>query len=84
MKAAINTVPRIGLLRFTPKPKDAEDLPVGTRIKLPSGAMATVIGYRGFRRDHRIRLVCRYTDPVNRAFDVVLMLPELVVVVPHD
>lgn len=81
MTAAINTIPRIGQLRFTPKPIDAEDIPLRSRICLPTGALAIVEGYRGFRRDHRIRLVCRYLKPVNRAFDVVLMLPELVTVI---
>lgn len=81
MTAGINTKPPIGLLRFTPKPKDAEDYPVGTKVRTPSGAMAVITGYRGFRRDHRIRLVCKYLTPVNRAFDVVLLLPELVEVV---
>ncbi len=81
MTAGINTKPPIGLLRFTPKPKEAEDIPIGSTVRTPTGALATVEGYRGFRRDHRIRLVCRYTRPVNRAFDIVLLLPELVEVV---
>ena len=45
------------------------------------GLLATVVAYRGFRRDHRVRLVCRYINPQNRAFDVALILPELVEVV---
>lgn len=81
MTAGINTKPPIGLLRFTPKPKEAEDIPIGSTVRTPTGALAKVEGYRGFRRDHRIRLVCRYTRPVNRAFDIVLLLPELVEVV---
>jgi len=81
MTAGINTNPPIGLLRFTPKPKEAEEIPIGATVRTPTGALAKVEGYRGFRRDHRIRLVCRYTRPVNRAFDIVLLLPELVEVV---
>lgn len=80
MGAGINTVPRVGLLRFTPQPKDAEDFPVGTRVRTPLGMEAVVIAHRGKRRGHRVWLVCRYANPRNRAFDVVLVLPELVVV----
>lgn len=81
MTAAINTQPAIGRMRFIRRPVDAEDIPIGTTIRTPTGALAQVINYRGFRRDHRIRLVCRYIKPVNKAFDVVLLLPELVTVV---
>lgn len=81
MTAAINTKPPIGLLRFTPKPRDEEDFPIGTIVRTPTGAKARVEGYRGYKRDHRIRLVCRYLNPVNKHFDVVQLLPELVEVV---
>lgn len=80
MSAAINTRPAIGVLRFAPRPIDAEDIPVGTIVRTPTGALARVEGYRGFRRDHRIRLVCRYLRPVNKRHDVVQLLPELVTV----
>jgi hypothetical protein len=63
------------------RPIDAEDVPLGTTVQMPSGQMAIVEGYRGYRRDHRVRLVCRYVTPVNRAFDVALILPELVKVI---
>ncbi len=66
---------------FTPKPTDAEDVPLGTVVLTPLGEEATVIDYRGWRRDHRIRLVCRYLKPRNRRYDIVQLLPELVIVV---
>lgn len=79
--AGINTRPPIGRLRFTPKPRDHEEIPIGTTVRTPLGMLAVVIAYRGFRRDHRVRLVCRYLQPRNRAFDVALILPELVEVI---
>ena len=79
--AGINTRPPIGRLRFTPKPRDHEEIHIGTTVRTPLGMLAVVIAYRGFRRDHRVRLVCRYLQPRNRAFDVALILPELVEVV---
>ena len=75
---------RSNALQHTPQPKDAEDFPVGTVVVTPTGAKAKVTGYRGYRRDHRIRLVCQYLDPVNRRFDVVQLLPELVKVVQEE
>ncbi len=81
MTAAINTTPPIGLLRFTPRPRDAEEIPIGATVRLPLGQLAEVIGYRGYRREHRVRLVCRYLAPKNHAFDIVKLLPELVEVV---
>lgn len=81
MTAGINTKPPIGLLRFTPAPKDEDEIPIGTMVRTPTGALARVEGYRGYRRDHRVRLVCRYLKPVNSKFDVVQLLPELVEVV---
>ena len=53
-------------------------IPIGATIRTPRGMEAVVIGYRGFRRDYRIRLVCRYINPDNKAFDVVQLVPELV------
>jgi hypothetical protein len=69
-------------LRFfpPPRPMDAEEVPIGSLIRTPSGKEARVIGYRGFKRDIRVRLVCRYTQPENKRFDVVLLAPELVMV----
>lgn len=84
MTAGINTKPPIGLLRFTPRPRDVEDIPIGTIVTTPTGSRAKVIGYRGYRRDHRIRLVCRYLEPVNQRFDVVQLLPELVKVAEEE
>jgi len=81
MNAGINTTPRIGLLRFTPKPRDAEEIPIGATVRTPLGLDAVVIAYRGKRRGHRVWLVCRYIRPRNRAFDVALILPELVEVI---
>jgi hypothetical protein len=83
MAAGMNTRPSIGLLRRGPRsrPKDAEDIPIGSVVTTPTGKEARVIGYRGFRRDHIVRLVCRYLEPENKRFDVVLLAPELVVVV---
>jgi len=81
MSAAINTKPPIGLLRFTPKPRDHEEIPIGATVRTPLGMLAVVVAYRGFRRDHRVRLVCRYIQPKNKAFGVALVLPELVEVI---
>lgn len=73
-------VPR---LKHLLKPRDHEEIPIGSLIETPSGRQATVEGYRGYGRrggadrGHRIWLVCRYTDPVNKRFDVVQLLPEL-------
>lgn len=64
------------------RPIDAEEVPIGATVKMPSGAIAVVEGYRGYRRDHRVRLVCRYVTPKNKAFDVAQILPELVEVMP--
>ncbi len=81
MNAGINTKPLIGLLRFVRQAKDAEDIPIGTKVRTPLGMDAIVIAYRGKRRGHRVWLVCRYIRPRNRAFDVALILPELVEVI---
>lgn len=84
MTAGINTKPPIGLLRFTPRPRDAEDIPLRSIVRTPLGHLAEVLEYRGFRRGHRVRLVCQYVTRVNtkaRRFDVFQILPELVVVV---
>lgn len=60
--------------------QDAEDIPVGAIVKTPTGKQARVLGYRGYRRDHRVRLWCQYLQPENRRFDKVLLVPELVTV----
>lgn len=79
MPHGIPNIP-MALLQFSPRPRDAEEIPLGTIVATPTGALAKVEGYRGYRRDHRIRLVCRYLNPNNRAFDVVVLLPELVTI----
>lgn len=81
MTAGINTKPPIGLLRFTPRPIEAESIAIGSVVRTPLGHEATVTGYRGFRRGHRVWVVCRYNEPPNRAFDVVQVLPELLEVI---
>lgn len=72
--------------------KDAEDIPIGSIVKTPSGRLAEVLGYRGNQgkrarsgRDHRTRLQCRYLDPEGRAREsgAVPLLPELVTVVRY-
>lgn len=79
--ASINTTPPIGVLRFRSRASEAIDIPIGTLVRTPMGMDAVVIAHRGKRRGRRIWLVCRYVAPINRAFDVVLLLPELVEVV---
>lgn len=81
MTAAINTKPPIGALRFVRQAMDAEEIPIGTPVRTPLGMTAIVEGYRGYRRGHRVWLVCRYCNPRNKAFDVVQVLPELVEVI---
>lgn len=84
MTASFNTKPAIGLLRLGPRPKDAEDIPLGSVVRTPTGQLARVEGYRGFRRGHRVWLVCRYLEPVNKRYDVVQLLPELVMVLEEE
>lgn len=74
-------MPPVGLLRFVRQAMDAEQIPIGATIRTPLGMLAIVEGYRGYRRGHRVWLVCRYCQPRNKAFDVVQVLPELVEVV---
>lgn len=81
-------LPPMVILEFSPRPKEAEDIPIGSIVRTPTGGLARVEAHRGRKdnriragRDHRIRLVCRYLEPKNRAFDVVLLLPELVEVI---
>ena len=81
MTAGINTKPPIGILRFVRQAMDAEQIPIGATIRTPLGMLAIVEGYRGYRRGHRVWLVCRYCKPRNKAFDVVQVLPELVEVI---
>lgn len=76
--------PTSSAMGLVTRPKEAEDIPIGAIVQTPTGAQARVEGYRGFRRDHRIRLVCRYMDPVNKRFDVVLLVPELVTMVQQE
>lgn len=64
-----------------PKEIDAEEIPIGATVRTPLGMLATVEGYRGYKREHRPRLVCRYLHPTNKAYDVALILPELVEVI---
>lgn len=59
---------------------DAEDIPVGSIVRTPTGKEAKVLGYRGKRRDHIIRLWCQYLQPDNRRFDKVLLAPKLVTI----
>jgi hypothetical protein len=90
MTAAINTAPPVGNLRISNRPRDAEDIPIGTTVKTPTGALARVEGYRGGRRmgggdkDNHERLVCRYINPKNRRWAVVVLRAELVEVVPKE
>lgn len=64
-----------------PRAMDAEQIPIGSTIRTPLGQLAIVEDYRGYKRDTRVRLVCRYVDPENKRFDVVQLAPELVVVI---
>lgn len=81
MTTAINTKPAIGLLRLSRRDEEHDRIAIGTLIRTPTGAEATVVGYRGFRRGHRVWLVCKYVAPANKRFDIVQLLPELVVLV---
>lgn len=63
-----------------PTAREAEEIPVGAIVRTPTGKEARVLGYRGFRRDHRVRLWCEYLQPENKRFDKVLLVPELVIV----
>jgi hypothetical protein len=82
MTAGFNTKPAVGLLRHGERrrAREADEVPIGSIVRTPTGRDARVIGYRGFRRDFMVRLVCRYLEPENKRFDVVLLAPELVVV----
>lgn len=66
---------------------EATDVPVGAIVQTPTGKRARVLGYRGYGqrggvdRDHRVRLWCQYLQPENKAFDKVLLVPELVTVI---
>ena len=90
MTAAINTKPPVCNLRINTRPRDAEDIPIGTTVKTPTGALARVEAYRGGRRmgggekDNHERLVCLYIDPKNRRRAVVVLRAELVEVVPKE
>jgi len=90
MTAAINTKPPIGHLRFKSRPRDADEIPIGTKVRTPTGATAVVEGYRGGRRvgggdkDNHERLVCRYLNPTNRRWGYVLLRAELVEVITEE
>lgn len=61
--------------------RDPEEIPVGSIVRTPMGKMARVIGHRGYRRDHIVRLWLQYLEPENKRFDKVLLPPFCVVVV---
>ncbi len=90
MSAGINTKPPVGDLRVNNRPRDADEIPIGTLVRTPLGALARVVGYRGGRRmgggdkDNHERLVCRYANPKNRRWGVVVLRAELVQVVPKE
>lgn len=76
-----------------PRAKDAEDFPIGTTVRTPTGRLARVMGHRGMQgrrarkgRGHRTWLVCVYLDACKRAREAgtVLLLPELATVVPME
>jgi hypothetical protein len=94
MTAGMNTRPAIGLLRHGPRPRDHEEIPIGSLVRTPTGKEAEVKAYRGYgtnngrgyrpgpgQRPSRVYLVCRYVNPENKKFAIVQLLPELVVVV---
>jgi hypothetical protein len=87
MTAGMNTRPAIGLLRHGPRPRDHEEIPLGSLVRTPTGKEAEVRAYRGYGsragagRAHRVYLVSRYLNPDNKRFNIVQLLPELVVVV---
>jgi hypothetical protein len=60
---------------------DAEDIPLGAIVQTPTGKKARVLGYRGYRRDHIVRLWLQYLDPENKRFDKVLLAPDKVTVI---
>lgn len=90
MTAAINTKPPIGHLRIHNRPRDADEIPIGTKVRTPTGALAVVEGYRGGRRvgggdkENHERLVCRYLNPTNRRWGYVLLRAELVEVITEE
>lgn len=81
MTAAINTKPPIGELRFVNKPREHDEFPVGSIVQTPTGEHAEVLGYRGWRRGHRIWLVCRYLKSAHKRNADVQILPELVKII---
>lgn len=66
--------------------EDHERVPIGAVVRTPLKKLARVESYRGFRRGHRVWLVCRYLEPENKRFDIVQLLPERVEVMqkPED
>jgi hypothetical protein len=90
MTAAINTKPPIGRLRTGRRPRDVEEIPIGSVVRTPLGELAKVVAHRGGKRmgggskDSHERLVCRYLQPKNKRYDLVILLAELVTVVPEE
>lgn len=88
MTAGINTTPRVGALGRR-RPRDHEEIPIGSQVRTPSGRLAMVIAYKGHNRRRgdpklptRVWLVCRYegdSSPNN----TVALLPELAVVLRY-
>lgn len=70
--------------------RDADEIPIGAVVRTPLGALARVVAYRGGRRmgggdkDNHERLVCRYINPKNRRWGVVVLRAELVEVVKEE
>lgn len=91
-KAAQHEIPKPMRLtiRPAPKPIDVDSIPIGSRVRTPTGALAEVVAYRGGRRsgggqkDDHERLVCKYLTAKNRRFGTLVIKPELVQVVPKE
>jgi hypothetical protein len=75
---------RTGQMQYVEKAQEAEEIPIGALVRTPLGKLARVLKYSGYRRAHRIWLVCRYLEPENKRFDIVKILPERVVVVVEN
>jgi hypothetical protein len=78
MKAAINTIPRVGALA-RPRDRDPEDFPIGSTVITPLGKKAVVLKHcYGEKRGGQARLLCRYLDVKNAQKANVLLIPALV------
>lgn len=64
--------------------REPESIPVGSIVRTPTGKEAKVLGYRGKRRDHIVRLWCQYLRPDNKRHDKVLLAAKLLVVVNEE